>query len=521
MSKTNGRPIRFAALIRVSTEKQEKKGESLRTQRKQIDSAIKSLGGIFAASYGGQEHATAGWERQQLDEMLADAVKKPKPFDAVIVADATRWSRDNVASQTGLETLRDAGIHFYVLQTKHDLFNPESRLFLALTATIGAYHAHTQKLKSLQNKIERAKRGIPTGGALPIGRTFDKATGKWGVVPHKKAMIEDVAERYLAGETLPKLAREYSVDHSNLCKILRERCGGRWTETFRSESLNINETVTHIVPRLLPEKLIRAVRLRLEANRTYLHGRPKHHYLLNGYIFCEKCGYSLTGQCVQGTHLYYRHATHDRAKKCVARPWPFVRADRIEQDVVFELHKMLGNPAAIERAVKAAVPDCDKLLERRKRLEAELANIDRTRNAVLDRIERKLLTDSQADKKLLELKERGVSLQVEFDKIGEVLAEMPDSESARLWLFKDNGLIALLDEEGNEYAGGNDIQSYLCMMESGQDLSALIKSALSAPLPDGKPAGVYVSPAGDLGPKRFRYHLLGRLIGRVTRRVPS
>jgi hypothetical protein len=34
----NDKPLRFVPLIRVSTEKQEKQGESLRTQRSQIES---------------------------------------------------------------------------------------------------------------------------------------------------------------------------------------------------------------------------------------------------------------------------------------------------------------------------------------------------------------------------------------------------------------------------------------------------------------------------------------------------
>ena len=82
------KPIRFAALIRVSTEKQAAKGESLKTQAKQITQAVESLGGKLVAKYAGQEHGTAGYERKQLDKMLADAQKERRPFDAVMVAAA-------------------------------------------------------------------------------------------------------------------------------------------------------------------------------------------------------------------------------------------------------------------------------------------------------------------------------------------------------------------------------------------------------------------------------------------------
>src|SRR5438270_10238800 len=100
MSKDNGKSLRFASLVRVSGEKQEKKGESLRTQQTQIEQAVASPGGVIAKWYKGQEHATEGHERQKFDELLAEAVKPKtsRTFDAVIVADPSRWSRDNVRS---------------------------------------------------------------------------------------------------------------------------------------------------------------------------------------------------------------------------------------------------------------------------------------------------------------------------------------------------------------------------------------------------------------------------------------
>ena len=39
--------LRFAPFIRVSTEQQERMGESLRTQKKRIIQNVKSLGGVI------------------------------------------------------------------------------------------------------------------------------------------------------------------------------------------------------------------------------------------------------------------------------------------------------------------------------------------------------------------------------------------------------------------------------------------------------------------------------------------
>ena len=68
MGAMNSQQLRFTALVRVSTEKQEQQGESLRLQRKNNTRDVERLGGRVVAWYGGQEHATAGWERKETDE---------------------------------------------------------------------------------------------------------------------------------------------------------------------------------------------------------------------------------------------------------------------------------------------------------------------------------------------------------------------------------------------------------------------------------------------------------------------
>jgi len=387
MTKTNSKPaIRFATLIRVSTEKQEKQGESLRTQKTLLGQAVKQLNGVIAARYGGQERATSGSEHEELNRLLADAGKKNKPFNAVIVTDATRWSRDNVKSETGLEHLRKQGIRFFVLTTEHDLFNAEDRLFLGLTSTIGAYQARTQKQKSLLNRIHRAKRGIPTCGNLPFSRTFDKKTGQWGVDPKKLAMIEDVAKRYLDGERLTDLAKEYNVNHSNLHKILTKRSGKKWVQVFDCKDLNIHEEVTTFVPPLLPNATIKAVQDKMAANKTYQHGRPKHPYLFSGMVFCSHCGYAMLGQTNPNGRQYYRHASVQREKECPIHPKPWVRCDELENAVMSYLFETFGNPEATRRAIEKAVPNSDKikeLQEHQKRINESLAKTKAARERIL------------------------------------------------------------------------------------------------------------------------------------------
>jgi site-specific DNA recombinase len=521
--------LRFAELIRVSTDKQEKQGESLAVQRNSIQGAVDSMSGRITDRYGGQEHATAGWEKQELDRLLNDAAKKHRPFDAVIVSHPDRWSRDNAASQAGLDTLIRHGVRFFVLTSEHDLYDPQIKLLLAMHAAMGAYHAGNQTKKSAESRIKRANEGVPTGGKLPFGRIYDKTSRTWSIDPEKQAMIRDVAEQYLAGVPLPKLARDYGVNHSSLHKTLTQRCGDTWTLEFDPKGLNMAEVVSFKIPPLLPESTIRAIRARTQANKTYLHGKPKHDYLLSGYIFCAECGYAMFGQANRDKELYYRHAHKERARGCsLTHPRPWVRADVIESAVLYDLFKTLGNPAAIERATKAAAPNYERAKRKADQAMRELAKIERARNRVLDFIDHDTITDAQAELKLLDFTKREQPLRSELENLVAVLSLIPDGQP-ELHVLRSCGQIVVLDEDnwpgsdyGNGYLGGNDLLTWLDMMarkSNPDDRRALIKCAFATPLPDGRPPGVYVSPVRYKSqPRRFTYVIHGTLL-RAQKRV--
>ena len=128
---SSSKQLRFAPLIRVSTEKQEQQGESLNSQKKQILQAVDYLNGTIPKrcwKYSGQEHATPDQERQKLTQLLEDSGNGI--FDAVIVCDASRRSRDNKKSKDGLQILRSNGIRFFIGNTEYDLYNPEQTFFL-------------------------------------------------------------------------------------------------------------------------------------------------------------------------------------------------------------------------------------------------------------------------------------------------------------------------------------------------------------------------------------------------------
>jgi site-specific DNA recombinase len=502
-------PLRFALLIRVSTEKQAKKGESLRTQETQLIEAVSRLSGIISVKYAGQEHATPGWERAQLEALLADAGGKSRLFDAVMVADPSRWSRDNVVSEKGLAHLRDNRIRFFVLTQEHDLYSDDARLFLALQSTINSYQARVQTRKSLDNRIHRARSGVPTGGSMPFGRTFHKASGKWQIDLGAKTQMENIARRYLEGESLPRLAIEFGINESTLYDRMR-KSGRELVTEFHSENLNIHEKIFIEIPELLDAKVIEAIRAKAEANTTYKHGHIKHQYLLSRMVFCGYCQNSMSGQYNNGTR-YYRHLPANQST-CPFRG--HVKADDLETAVMGHLFDCFGNPIAVQRAIEAATPDMEKVDEYREswnRLSNELVQIQKARERILCFVVKGTITEDQAEKQLNELKEKERLLTASLDAIHTGLEFIPSAESIR----------SVADRVANQFQARQPLSARLRAQtdRANGDISnmtwdekrELVEMVFCGKTPEGKRMGVSIK-LGAHVKRTWCYTINGHLI---------
>lgn len=420
--------MKFAPLIRVSTEKQEKQGESLRTQRTQVINYVKNLGGSIPEmnwQYSGQEHATSNFERIKLQKLLQDSRKGL--FDAVIVVDASRWSRDNRKSKEGLQVLRDNGIKFYVGTSEFDLYNPEHIFFLGMTAEFGEFQARQQTLKSITNRIERAKQGIPTTGKLPFGRLYDRKTHKWSIDPEAQKKIKLAADSYLKGEQMSKIATALGMNHPNLWKILTKRSGCEWIIKFKVKKLNVDEQVTINIPPLLPPETIKAILEKSKANKTYTHGQIKNKYLLARAVFCAECGNAMFGQTNHNNRRYYRHPRGRKNNPC--NPGYWVRADQLEEAIIIQLYAMFGNPQILKDAVERATPNSERIEELKSMLTdiTKDISVNQTQiNNLVRAVAEGTLPNDTVKEKMEELKKKEEALKSGELRIQNELDMLPD-----------------------------------------------------------------------------------------------
>lgn len=482
------KPLRFAILIRVSTEKQEKRGESLLTQRKQLVAAVKSLGGVLVTCYGdeGHEHATRGWEREQLKRLLQDAGRNPRPFDALMVTDPSRWSRDHVQSEQDLEYLNTKGIRFFTLTTEHDLNSEDARLFLRLSSVINGYAARVAVRKSIENRIERAKRNIPTAGSKPFGRRFDKETGKWSVDKSAQKEMQAIATRLLNGERMVDVARAYQVGEVTLYARLK-RAGRKFPQRFKNHMIEID------VPPLLDARTLNALRRQMERNRTYHRQQPKHRYLLGRLVFCEHCGSGLSGQTQHGVR-YYRHLSKAHPSYKTDCPFTgFVRAFDLEREVMYKLEQLADDPIALAHAIEEAIPNREEVIANRERLaaiEEEISRVRTARSRILNQIERDTISEQQASKKLTELKLREQKLDDDRGRLELALATVPKKETIER--IRRRKITTARERSDRKW----------------KDRRELAESMFDGKTIEGRRLGVYVSRLE--GSKAVQYRIVGR-----------
>ena len=493
--------LRFAPLIRVSTESQEKKGESLEVQKKQIEDYVELLQGTIPKAcwqYSGQEHATVDQERAKLDQLLKDSGKGL--FDAIIVCDASRWSRDNAKSKEGLELLRQNGIKFFVGTTEYNLFNPEQTFFLSLAVEIGEFHANQQSLKSMLSRIGNAKKGYPSTGKLPFGRTFNKVTKKWGIDEEKKRLIEQIAKEYLEGAHGEKIAKKNGMNYPNLLKILKFRCGDSWDAHFRSKKLNIDETIPIRIPRLLPDNVIQAIHERAQANKTYNHGETKNPYPLSSLIFCGHCGYVMFGQV---NHLGKRYYRHPRGRKNSCNEFIYIPAEIVEDSVLFNLFSFFGDREKMEKAAKDAIPNLDEI----KRMETlivddqkELASIKIKKANLIKNMEAEIDPDLKIQYK--KRKEQEGLLKEEIADLSARIGEFPSEKEISL-------KSQLIQRQMESYYKGADHLREMTMA----DKKSFFHSVFGGKDKDGNRYGVRVTQYEKKdGKKDWEFKLSGNLI---------
>lgn len=281
--------VRAAIYARIS---RDVTGEGLGVERQLADcrEIAGSRGWTVAEEYVDNDiSAYAGKRRPSYERMLEDIAAGQR--DAVIVYNTDRLTRRPIELEQFTGICEVAGVRQLVAVTGDiDLGNDDGMFMARVLAAVAAKESGRKSERLKRKARENAEAGKPNGGNRPFG--YDKS--QLTIVGPEAAVIRQLAERYLAGESMGSLTRW--VQDQEIVTVT----GAAWrTSTVRTILANprIAGLRAHngeiVGPAKWPAIITPTQHQQLVATfsrKTSSGRRVPRSYLLSGMLRCANCG---------------------------------------------------------------------------------------------------------------------------------------------------------------------------------------------------------------------------------------
>ncbi|CAN5562236.1 recombinase family protein [soil metagenome] len=271
-------------------------GEGLGVERQLADcrELAERRGWIVAEEYIDNDiSAYRGKTRPAYERMLEDIAEGRR--DGVLAYHTDRLTRRPIELEQFTGVCEAAGVRLFATVTADiDLGNDDGMFLARILAAVGAKESGRKSARQKRKALENAEAGRPNGGYIrPFGYERDKVT----VVESEAAIIREVTQRYLAGESLKSLT-EWMQEQGVLSVA-----GLPWrTSTLRTmlTSARIAGLRSHhgvvVADAVWPAIITPAQRDQLIgafSRRSSTGRRTPRRYLLSGMLRCGKCGNKL------------------------------------------------------------------------------------------------------------------------------------------------------------------------------------------------------------------------------------
>lgn len=282
--------VRAAAIYARISSDVEGSGLGVTRQLEDCRKLAESLGWSVAEEYVDNDlSAYSGKRRPGYERMLAEL--RDGERDAVIVYHVDRLTRRPIELEQFLEALDAAKVRqvrFVVGDT--DLSTGDGLMVVRILAAMAANESATKSRRVKRKMEQNAAAGLPHGGYV---RAFGYAEDKVTVVEPEAVVIRQLAERFLAGESLRSLATW--LEDNEVATV----AGKPWrTTTLRAvlssgRIAGLREHQGVIVgpavwPAIISEEQHRRIRA-LMAQKATSGRRAARRYALSGLLRCGKC----------------------------------------------------------------------------------------------------------------------------------------------------------------------------------------------------------------------------------------
>ena len=355
--------LRAAAYARYSTDNQT--SNSIAYQMEKIQKYSKENNITITAFFIDEAQTGTNANRTGFINMVNAA--KNKEFDAVIIYDISRGSRDVGDWFIFRKAMAEANVKVIsCTQNLGDIYNSNDFLVELISVGLGQREVLETRQKSIDGVAIKAKQGQFLGGVAPFG--YDIVNGQYIINPTEAPVIQKIFTMYASGcsytdivEAIKNFSGRYGrpFGKNTLSVILRnERYVGvyfwnkRKVKHFRKwAGGELNPDVIRIedaIPAIISKDIWEAVQMRLNNNKRNASNKAKREYLLTGLIECAECGATYVGHstCKKKANgkiyenTYYICGNKYRTKTCNSKN---IRANELETFVVAHVKDYIKN----------------------------------------------------------------------------------------------------------------------------------------------------------------------------------
>lgn len=378
-----------ALYARVSTSRQAEADLSIPDQLNQMRAWCDRHGHVIAKEYVEPGASATDDRRPVLQQMMADALLSPPPFESIIIHSLSRFFRDSIQFGLYERRLKKAGVRIISIsqQTSDD---PAGEMARQIFSLFDEYSSKENAKHTLRSMKENARQGFFNGAKPPFGFRL-KETDQVGNRGRKKkrltveeneaAVVRQIYDLYLQGHRGQIMGMKAIADYLN-SRGIRMR-GRRWRNqkvqkilsdtVYRGQGVFNTYDVRNQKPKpesewvyfevepIIDPELFDQVK-RLRENRQPTQGPPKivsSQTLLTGLLKCGHCGCSMalaTGK--SGRYQYYKCTTKlsKATHLCPTPNLPRAKTDRLVlerlADRVFTVPRVTAMLNALRRRLK-------------------------------------------------------------------------------------------------------------------------------------------------------------------------
>jgi len=375
------RTTRAVIYARCSSQKQADRDLSVPAQLDSCRQYAINQGWLVVGEY--HDDGISGFEderRPEFRRMFADMVRKPRPFDVIVVWDFSRFSRSLEHSLKAMEELKAIGVR---LESTKERIDDNSSGWLMGTILRGFNEFQVRKLAedTRRGMRKNAKEGGWNGGTVPTGykleRDDERGTKQLVPDPQSAPLITRIFRMALSGHGACTIAETFNTEGLRTARgkpwskqtvlyILRNEVytgvyiwGTRPSKKFSAstpEPMRFEDAHPALVSASDYARVQAVIEMRSPKKTHPMTTAGS--YLLSGLLICGECGARYIGHGARkNTYQYYTCQTKMKqgAKSCTANNF---ERGKVEGVVVEVLQKRALQPTVfgeLLREVQAAL----------------------------------------------------------------------------------------------------------------------------------------------------------------------